>query len=67
MVVIAVLYATHQSFGAYEGFWGLIVNILCILILNPIFAERAQERNNPVMETLFGKKGTKSVMERKIG
>lgn len=67
MVVVAVLYVTHQSFGAYEGFWGLMVNILIVLILNPIFAKQAQGRNNAVIETLFGKNDSKSGIERKIG
>ncbi|HJV15956.1 MAG TPA: sodium:solute symporter [Bacillales bacterium] len=58
MVVVAAQYIFHQSFGAYEGFWGLSVNILVLVILNPIFVNRAKERNNPVMETLFGKKGS---------
>jgi solute:Na+ symporter, SSS family len=58
MVVVAAQYIFHQSFGAYEGFWGLCVNILVLVILNPIFVNRAKERNNPVMETLFGKKGS---------
>ncbi|WML46460.1 sodium:solute symporter [Neobacillus sp. PS3-40] len=56
MVVIIFLYSTHMSYGAYEGFWGLIVNIVVLLVLNAMFAKQAQSRNNPVMETLFGKK-----------
>ncbi|HJV17557.1 MAG TPA: sodium:solute symporter [Bacillales bacterium] len=56
MIVIAILYSTQQSFGAYEGFWGLLVNILLIIILNPFFAKKAQGRSNVVMETLFDKK-----------
>jgi solute:Na+ symporter, SSS family len=59
MVVVASQYIFHTSFGAYEGFWGLCVNILVIVILNPIFVNRAKERNNAVMETLFGKKNSK--------
>jgi SSS family solute:Na+ symporter len=58
MVVVAAQYIFHTSFGAYEGFWGLCVNILVLVILNPIFVNRAKERNNAVMETLFGKKGS---------
>lgn len=66
MLVIVVLYATHHSFGAYEGFWGLIVNILVLVILNPIFVSRAKERNNQVMETLFGNNESE-IVEKKIG
>jgi SSS family solute:Na+ symporter len=58
MVVVAAQYIFHTSFGAYEGFWGLCVNILVLVILNPMFVNRAKERNNAVMETLFGKKGS---------
>jgi solute:Na+ symporter, SSS family len=66
MVVVAAQYIFHTSFGAYEGFWGLCVNILVLVILNPIFVNRAKERTNPVMETLFGKKGA-AATERKAG
>jgi solute:Na+ symporter, SSS family len=66
MVVVAAQYIFHTSFGAYEGFWGLCVNILVLVILNPMFVNRAKERNNPVMETLFGKKGS-TATERKAG
>ncbi|MDP4084752.1 MAG: sodium:solute symporter [Bacillota bacterium] len=65
MVVVGILYAIHQNFGAYEGFSGLVVNILLLVILNPMFAKKAQGRNNPVMETLFGNKGSKA-SERKV-
>ncbi len=67
MVVVFTLYATHQSFGVYEGFWGLVVNILVLVVLNPIFAKKAEGRNNPVIETLFGKNNAKSAFERKVG
>lgn len=55
-VVVFGLYATHLNFGAYEGFWGLIVNVLLIVILNPMFAKKAAGRSNSVIESLFGKK-----------
>jgi solute:Na+ symporter, SSS family len=54
--VVAFLYATQQSFGAYEGFWGICVNILVLVILNPFFTKQARGRNNVVLETLFGNK-----------
>ncbi|MDP4107444.1 MAG: symporter, partial [Bacillota bacterium] len=66
MAVLAFLYATHQSFGAYEGFWGLLVNIGVLVVLNPMFAKKAQERTNPVIETLFGKKGSKQSSQQKV-
>jgi SSS family solute:Na+ symporter len=65
MLVVFSLYAIHQNFGAYEGFWGLLVNIIVVVILNPLFAKQALGRNNPVIETLFGKKD--QAFKRKIG
>jgi SSS family solute:Na+ symporter len=53
MAVVAFQYITHNNFGAYEGFWGILANIIVLLIVNPIFVGKAKERNNPVMETLF--------------
>lgn len=65
MVVVAVLYITHQSFGAYEGFWGLLVNILLVVVLNPMFAKKAECKNNAVIETLFGKGLSQDEAEQK--
>lgn len=66
MAVLVVLYTIHQNFGAYEGFWGLLVNIALVIILNPMFAKKAQGRNNAVMETLFGKKNTKVTDQKAV-
>jgi SSS family solute:Na+ symporter len=58
MIVVFSLYTIHQNFGVYEGFWGIVVNILVVVILNPFFAQKALGRNNAVIETLFGKKNS---------
>jgi solute:Na+ symporter, SSS family len=55
MATVFVVYATGKSFGMYEGFIGLVVNIVVMVILNPMFVQKGRMRNNPVMETLFGK------------
>ncbi|MGB3261359.1 sodium:solute symporter family protein [Paenisporosarcina sp.] len=47
------VYATGNSFGIYEGFWGLLANILALVLLNPIFAKKAQNKSNPIMDQLF--------------
>ncbi|MCL6516407.1 sodium:solute symporter [Alicyclobacillus sp.] len=48
------LYASHNAHGVYEGFWGLLVNLVVILVLTPLFIGRARQRTNAVMEFLFG-------------
>lgn len=47
------VYATGNSFGIYEGFWGLLANILALVLLNPIFVKKAQNKSNPIMDQLF--------------
>ncbi|WML43022.1 sodium:solute symporter [Neobacillus sp. PS3-40] len=66
MAVVAVLYITHQSFGAYEGFWGLLVNILIVVCLNPFFAKQAAGRKNDVIDTLFGKKNSEVAKQKAV-
>ena len=34
--VTFAVYATGNSFGIYEGFWGLLANIIALVVLNPI-------------------------------
>jgi len=48
-VLLGVQNGIHQNFGAYQGFWGLIGNVLLVVILNPMFVKQAKERNNPVL------------------
>jgi SSS family solute:Na+ symporter len=49
------IYAVHTSYGVYEGFWGLLVNIIVVLALNPFFAGRTRTQKNAVSEFIFEK------------
>ncbi len=51
------VYSTGNSFGIYEGFWGLTTNLLTIAIINPLFAKKTKDASNPVMDYLFSKNG----------
>ncbi|HJV47255.1 MAG TPA: sodium:solute symporter [Bacillota bacterium] len=53
MFTVFFVYATGKSFGMYEGFIGLVVNIVLMVALNPMFIKNA--KMNEVTETLFGK------------
>ncbi|MDP4084296.1 MAG: sodium:solute symporter [Bacillota bacterium] len=55
MLTIFYVYSTGNSYGFYEGFLGLVVNIIILLILNPMFSSKAKNRSNDVMKTLFSK------------
>jgi solute:Na+ symporter, SSS family len=55
LATIIFIYSTGYSFGFYEGFLGLVVNIIVVIVLNPLFSKKAQARNNKVTETLFTK------------
>lgn len=55
LATIIFIYSTGYSFGFYEGFLGLVVNIIVVIVLNPLFSKKAQARNNKVIETLFTK------------
>ena len=55
------VYATGNSFGIYEGFWGLLANILALILLNPIFVKKAQHKSNPIMDQLFTKQSAPQV------
>lgn len=50
------VYATGNAFGMYEGFIGLMVNIILVLVLNPLFVKKTSDQSNPVIQTLFGNK-----------
>lgn len=54
--VTFAVYATGNSFGIYEGFWGLLANILALVVLNPIFVKKAKNKTNPIMDQLFTEK-----------
>ncbi|MDQ0199962.1 hypothetical protein [Neobacillus ginsengisoli] len=55
MATIIFIYSTRYSFEFYEGFLGLIVNIIVVMVLNLVFAKKEQTRTNKVIETLFNK------------
>jgi SSS family solute:Na+ symporter len=64
MTTVFLVYATGRTFGMYEGFLGLIVNLAVLLVLNPLFAKQAKNRTNSVIETLFDNHGsTESLRE----
>jgi solute:Na+ symporter, SSS family len=64
MATVFFVYATGKTFGMYEGFLGLIVNLAVLLVLNPLFAKQAKNRTNSVIETLFDNHGsTESLRE----
>ncbi|MEH7545387.1 sodium:solute symporter family transporter, partial [Neobacillus vireti] len=52
LVVTFTVYATGKSFGIYEGFWGLLANVVVTVVLNPLFVSRI--KNNPILDQLFG-------------
>lgn len=56
LVTVFTVNITQSAHGIYEGFWGLLVNAVVILVLNPLFAKQADDLNNPVVTELFGKK-----------
>ncbi|MFC6040739.1 sodium:solute symporter [Paenisporosarcina macmurdoensis] len=49
------VYATGNSFGIYEGFWGLSANIIALIILNPLFVKKIKNKSNPIIDQLFTK------------
>lgn len=53
--VTVAVYATGNSFGIYEGFWGLMANIIALIVLNPLFVNKAKNKSNPIMDQLFTK------------
>jgi solute:Na+ symporter, SSS family len=58
LATVFFVYGTHSAHGIYEGFWGLLVNVVVLVVLNPLFSRKAEGRTNPVIEFLFeGKKG----------
>lgn len=59
LVVTFTVSATGMTYSIYEGFWGLMANILILMILNPIFARANSRNSNPIMDLLF--------TERKVG
>jgi len=56
LAVTFSVYATGKSFGIYEGFWGLLANVIVTVILNPLFVHKIKNKNNPVLDELFNGK-----------
>jgi SSS family solute:Na+ symporter len=56
IATVFFVYGTHSAHGVYEGFWGLLVNMAVLFVLNPLFAKQAERRTNPVIEFLFEEK-----------
>ena len=55
LVVTAVVYATGNTFGLYEGFTGLLANVLALIVLNPLFVKKVRNKSNPIIDQLFTK------------
>ncbi|MGE5673112.1 MAG: sodium:solute symporter family protein [Mycobacterium leprae] len=53
LITVFYVYFAHNAHGMYEGAWGLLVNIVAILITQPFFARSGRELKNPVVESLF--------------
>jgi solute:Na+ symporter, SSS family len=54
LVVTFTVYATGSSFGIYEGFWGLLANIIVTVCINPFFVKNIKNKINPILDQLFG-------------
>ncbi|MFC5652047.1 sodium:solute symporter [Paenibacillus solisilvae] len=57
MITVFLVYANGQSYGVYEGFWGFLVNIMVLGLVNVIYVKKAKLRTNSVMNTIFESKG----------
>lgn len=53
LIVTFTVYATGKTFGIYEGFWGLLANVLSLVILNPVFVKNTKHKTNPIIDQLF--------------
>jgi solute:Na+ symporter, SSS family len=60
LLTVFIVYATGKSYGMYEGFLGLLVNIVLMAVINPFFAKMAESRTNSVVDTIFGKEDHKA-------
>ncbi|RXZ00586.1 sodium:solute symporter family protein [Fictibacillus sp. S7] len=59
------VYGTGNSYGIYEGFWGLAANFLAVVVLNPLFVKKAKSNANPVKEFLFNKNQKEASLAKK--
>jgi SSS family solute:Na+ symporter len=55
LIVTFAVYTTGNTFGIYEGFWGLLANVLVLIILNPVFVKNIKGKSNPIIDQLFSK------------
>lgn len=53
LIVTFSVYATGKTFGMYEGFWGLLANMIVTFSLNPFFVKKLKNISNSVLEELF--------------
>lgn len=53
LIVTFTVYATGKTFGMYEGFWGLLANMIVTFSLNPFFVKKLKNIPNSVLEELF--------------
>ncbi|WP_163101122.1 sodium:solute symporter family protein [Peribacillus alkalitolerans] len=65
LIVTFTVYATGNSLGIYEGFWGLLANVLSLLVLNPIFVKKKVHKSNPIFDYLFSKQQDSEMKIRK--
>jgi SSS family solute:Na+ symporter len=65
LIVTFTVYATGKSFGIYEGFWGLLANVMALVVLNPIFVKKTMYKTNPVINQLFPKQHVSDMKTRK--
>ncbi|MCL6597547.1 MAG: sodium:solute symporter [Alicyclobacillus macrosporangiidus] len=66
LATVFYLYATHNAHGVYEGFWGLLVNLVAVMVLTPLFISKARRRPNAVVTFLFGGRNEKSRAKQQI-
>jgi SSS family solute:Na+ symporter len=53
LITVFFIYSNGHSFGVYEGFWGILVNIFVLLSVNLLYVKKAKLRSNAVMDTIF--------------
>lgn len=54
LIATFFVYTTGYTFGIYEGFWGLLANIIVTVALNPLFVHKIKNQSNPILDELFG-------------
>lgn len=61
LIVTFTVYTTGNTFGIYEGFWGLLANVLVLVILNPVFVKNIKDKSNPIIDQLFSKQQSSEI------